>query len=726
MKLKFPSARTTIKTPSGRKVKIKRNKHGILEISAESWEDVAYGQGWGHANDRQLQLLLTRILVQGRASEFLAPDDELIEFDKLMRKLNFKKDLDKAVEELEPLTKRVLESYARGINDYLKKHGTVWELKLLKYKPEPWDPKDTILIAKIFGFIGLEDNQGNMEKFILQMIQKGVKEEYIRDLFPYLIDEIDYDLLKKVKIESIIPESVRWKLGFPKFTASNNWVVSGELTESGKPILCNDPHLEINRLPSVWQETILKTTDNYATGVSIPGSPGIALGRTKYIAWGATFPFTDMIDYHIEHCKNGKYRRGNRWLPFNIREEIIKVKKQGELRVVFYENENGVLEGDPEKEGYYLAYHFACADESGAGEINALLGVMFSKNVQEAMENFRKMHINTFNFVLADIHGNIGYQMTGKTFKRPEGVSGLIPTPAWLKKFKYQGYIYPDEFPHLYNPTEGMVVTANQDLNYLSEAKPINIAMAPYRADRIKDLLKAKDKLSVEDMKKIHYDYYSIQAERIMEIIRPFIPDSPKGEILKTWDYIYDERSYAPTLFEGIYLEILRKILGENGFGEDVVDYMLNETALFADYYWYFDRIILDKDSVWYRGKSRNEIMKEAVPEGLKKTPAIPYGETRKIYLRHLLFGGRLPEFLGFDYGPISLPGNRSTVAQGQIFKNGGRVTTFSPSWHFIADMSGDSSYTNLPGGTTDRRFSLWYVNDLKNWFAGRYKKLKP
>ena len=118
--------------------------------------------------------------------------------------------------------------------------------------------------------------------------------------------------------------------------------------------------------------------------------------------------------------------------------------------------------------------------------------------------------------------------------------------------------------------------------------------------------------------------------------------------------------------------------------------------------------------------------MKEAVPAGLKKTPAIPYGETRKIYLRHLLFGGRLPEFLGFDYGPISLPGNRSTVAQGQIFKSGGRVTTFSPSWHFIADMSGDAAYTNLPGGTTDRRFSLWYVNDLKNWFAGRYKKLEP
>ncbi len=726
MKLNLPGQKFILKTPSGRKVIVKRLRNGILKIKGKKWSDIAYAQGWAHANDRQLQLFLTRILLKGRASELLAPDEELIEFDKLMRKLNFMNGIDRAVSELEPVAKEILEKYSEGINDYLKKYGRVWELKLLGYKPESWTPQDTILLAKIFGYLGLADNQGNMEKFILQLIQQGIDKKYIYDLFPYLKDEIDYQLLKKVRVEPIIPENIRWKLKLPKFTASNNWVVAGNKTASGKPILCNDPHLEINRIPSIWEEMILVTDDNYAIGVTLPGAPGIILGRTKYVGWGATFTFLDMIDYHIEHCKEGKFRRGNKWLPFRKREEIIKVKKRGELRVVFYENENGVLEGDPEEEGFYLAYHFASAGESGADEINAILGVMFAKNVKEAMVAFKKMKISTFNFVIADRDGNIGYQMTGKTFKRPENVSGLLPIPGWLKKYSYSGYYLPEELPSLYNPSDGIIVTANQDLNYLSNFNPINLPMSPYRASRIQELLRDRNNLTVEDMKKIHYDLYSIQAEMIMEIIKPFIPDSVKGEILRNWDFTYDSTSVAPTLFEGVYLEILRKIFGENGFGEEVIDYMLNETALFADYHWNFDRIILNEKSIWFEHQSRDDILEAAVREGLKKTPAIPYGETRKILFKHLLFGERLPKFLGFDFGPVQLPGSRSTVTQGQIFRSGGRVTTFSPSWRFITDMSTDEVFTNLPGGTTDRRFSLWYMSDIQNWLRGVYKKLTP
>ncbi len=726
MKLKLPGQKISLKAPSGEKVTVRRLRNGVIRISGNSWEDVAYAQGWAHANDRQLQLFLTRILIQGKASELLAPEEELIEFDKLMRKLDFKRGLDRAVKELEPEARKILESYSAGVNDYMKKYGRVWEFKLLGYKPDPWTPEDTILLAKIFGFIGLADNQANMEKFILQLVQKGIKEEYIKDLFPYLVDDIDYDLLKKIRFQPPIPENIRWKVKLPKFTASNNWVVSGERSESGKPILCNDPHLEVNRLPPIWEEMILVVPDNFGMGVTLPGAPGIILGRTRYIAWGATFTFMDMIDYHIEHCKDGKYRRGNRWLPFEKREEILKIKKRGEMRLTFYENENGVLEGDPEEEGYYLAYHFAAADESGADEINAIIGVMLSRNVKEAIESFRKMKISTFNFVIADRDGNIGYQMTGKTFKRPQGVSGLLPVPAWLKKYRYEGYYLPEDLPSLYNPEDGVIVTANQDLNHLVSFNPINLAMSPYRADRIRELLDGKEKLSIEDMKEIQYDLYSLQAEAIMEIVKPFLPRNRKGDILRGWNYEYDPNSMAPTLFEGVYLEILRKIFGANGFGEDVIDFMLNKTALFADYHWYFDRIIMNPDSIWYKDVSREEILAIAVPEGLEKTPAIPYGETREIFFRHLLFGERLPLFLGFDYGPVQLPGSRATITQGQIFKSGGRVTTFSPSWRFITDMDGEEAYTNLPGGSTDRRFSLWYLSDLKNWLRGIYKRLSP
>ena len=168
----------------------------------------------------------------------------------------------------------------------------------------------------------------------------------------------------------------------------------------------------------------------------------------------------------------------------------------------------------------------------------------------------------------------------------------------------------------------------------------------------------------------------------------------------------------------------MKNIFGDGGLGRDVVDYMFKETNLLYDYYGNFDNIILNEKSAWYGSKSREEIFKKAISEALESSKVKTYGETRKIYLSHLLFGGKLPPKAGFDYGPFSLPGNRATVTQGQIFKSAGRLTTFSPSWRMISDMSTNDMYTNLPGGTTDRRFSKWYVSDIKNWLKGIYKKI--
>ena len=727
MQLKKSGSKITIQGKAG-DILIRRNKHGIIEIEAKSIRDAMFGQGWAHANDRQLQIFLTRSLVKGEASKDLAADDELIEIDKYMRRMNFTKNIGKGFQALEKDIQIYLTAYAEGINSYMSKYGTVFELKLLKFKPKPWSPLDTLIIGKIFGFLGLADAQGNMEKFILQIIQNGVEIEKIKELFPYIKEEIDYELLKKVKIEfPMIPDTVKWLHTIPKMVGSNNWVVSGEHTKFGKPILCNDPHLEVNRLPSIWAEMVIKTPELTIKGVTLPGAPGVVLGRNNYISWGATFSFMDMLDFHIEHCKDGKYRRGaNKWIPFEKREEIITTKDGRKITEVFFENENGILEGNPYEEGYYLTMDWSAQNEGGEGEFNGLANVMLSKTVKEAQEHYKKLKAATFNFVIADREGNIGYQMTGQMFDRPKGVSGLLPVPSWLKKYNYNGYINPDKLPSLFNPENGMIVTANQDLNHWCDLEPINLPMATYRADRITDLLeqKAKNKLSLDDMKKIHYDLYSIQAEKFMKIIKPLLPNTVKASILKNWDFYYQEDSRGAFLFEEIYTALMKTVFGDNGLGRDTVDYMFKETNILYDYYGNFDNILLKDDSAWFNGSRREEIFKKAIDEGLKASMVKKYGDTRKIYFSHLLFGGKLPSIIGFDYGPVSLPGNRATVTQGQIFRSAGRVTTFSPSWRMISDMSNEDMLTNLPGGTTDRRFSKWYTNDMKNWFKGIYKKL--
>ena len=708
---------------SGGTIVLERNKNGIPVIRANLFDDLAYGLGYAHAMDRQLQVLLTRILVQGRAAEILAGTPELVEIDRFMRRINFLPDAASEIKKLPPDVKSHIQAYVDGFNKRLDVNGAVMEFKLLGYKPDPLSIGDVIVMAKIMGFIGLGDAQGNMEKLIVQMVQNGIDERKIHELFPYLTDKIDYDLMKKITLRSpMTPEALRWFQRMPKFIASNNWVVSGRLTQSGKPILCNDPHLEINRIPSVWYETVMKLPRETIIGASLPGAPGILIGRNKNIAVGVTFAFMDMIDFMVEHCRDGKYRRGNKWLPFKVREEIITVKKGEQITERVYENELGILEGDPTVEGYYLLMRWAAARDCGAGDMN-YIKVMKARSVKEAMEYQSRMESGSWNMVLADSGGNIGYRMTGRLFRRPPGASGMVPLPAWDPANIVNDFISPDDFPTRYNPPEGYIVTANQNLNAWGKCRPINLPMASYRADRITELLKREKQADVEYMKRMHFDLRSKQAELFLEAMKTLIPDTENGRILKEWDCLYTADSRGAMLFESVYLELVLSVFGDHGIGRDIMSYLLNETGLFNDYYGNFDTILMRHHSAWFGDLERDIIFRHALEKGLA-VRAVPYNKTRKVMISHLLFGGKLPRFLGFDRGPIRLPGSRATIPQGQIFRSAGRTTTFSPSFRFICDLSTEEAHTTLAGGPSDRRFSKFYFSDFINWMNGVYKIL--
>lgn len=705
-------------------IEIKRNEHGIPEITAFSYRDAAYALGWVHANDRQLQIMITRIILEGKASEKIAASPELIEMDKFMKSLDLYPDIAEQKKLLERDVRESAEDYSAGINSYMEEAGRVFELKLLKCVIDPWKIEDSMMLAKVFSYFGLTDVQGNMEKLIVQMIQNGIDEKRIKELFPYLTDKIDYDLYKKVKLAPpLVPGAVQWLSKIPRFTGSNNWAVSGKLTESGMPILCGDPHLEVNRMPAIWHEVVIHLPEDTIIGFALPGTPSVIIGRNRNLAFSPTYSFMDMIDFRIEECRDGKYRRGNTWHHFDVKEEIIRTKKGEEIKIRIYENELGILEGDPAVDGFYLIRQWSAGRECGAQELNVIHNIMKSKTVREGMKHYRDLDAASFNFVMADTGGNIGYQMSGRFFNRPSGVSGLLPLPAWDKKYNSRGYVSKNRLPSLYNPKEGMIVTANQDLNHLGTSNPINLAMAPYRAERIEQMLKMKKKVGIEYMKEIHYDLYSIQAEKMMKIIHPLLNDSEKESILKNWDFRYKSDSKAASIFENIYSSMLETVFGDFGFGREAEKYLFTETSIFNDYFGNFDNILLNKKSCWFKFGSRDDLLRTVIAEGLKKKSA-EYGKTRKIYFKHLLFADKLPSFLGLDYGPVVLPGGRSTITQGQIFRSSGHTTTFSPSCRIIADMSDKSLLTNTTGGNCDRPFTKWYGNNNNGWLNGIYKKL--
>ncbi|UCE52129.1 MAG: penicillin acylase family protein [Desulfobacterales bacterium] len=725
--MKIKDKQITLAGTAG-KIRIKRMQGGFPRIDADEEIDLHYGLGYMHGHDRQMHMWLMKIIGQGKGSEFVKADDELIELDKFMRWINLSEDALNEVQQLSPEVSDIFNSYCKGVNDAVSDSKTPIEFKLIGYQPDQWTPEDIVLMVKLIGYIGLYQSQGDIEKFILQLLRNNVAPQKVKELFPYIREEISNDLIEiiqKVKlIRPIVPESIKWMGHLPGLFASNNWTVGPQKTTSGKALLCGDPHLAI-QLPSIWYSAVMTAKEHFMMGATLPGIPSIILGRTPNLSWAVTYGTMDMIDYFIEEVKDKKYRRGEKWLPLKMREEIIKPKKKDPIILKIYENDYGILEGEPDEDGYYLNLAWSSRKGTVAESARNLLNVVHAKTAEDALKYFSGLPFAPFNWVWADAEGNIGYQLSGLYPKKAENTSGLLPYLAWDESQGWQGMISPDKYPRALNPNEGYIITANQDLNHLGEVAPMTLPMSSYRADRIRELLEQKESLTMEYMKQMHYDLYSRQAEAFMEIIQPLLPATENSEILKNWDQKYDATSLGATLFERVYLELLKLIFGENGMGVNVIEHIITETPMFAMLHGNFDQVMLKNESAWFGDKTRDEIFQTAIDRGLKD-PAVPYGKTRKMYIPNIFFAGRLPKIFGFDYGPYEHIGSRATIPQGQQYKSMGHPSTFTPTFRMVTDFADDELHTNNAGGPSDRRFSKYYTMGLKAWMKGEYEVFKP
>ena len=704
-------------------LEIRRDENGIPHIDADDLPSAMRGMGHCHARDRGMQILLMRILGRGQASEFLESSDELLEVDLFFRRMNWYGNLDDEISKITPQTMAACRAYCDGINEQISKK-IPWEFGLVGYRPDPWKVEDTILLMRMTGYLTMAQSQGDIERLLVEMVRADVPGEKLEELFPGLLSGLDVELIKKLKIsQTVVPDNVRWGSGLPSFTASNNWVIAGTKTASGQPILANDPHLETNRLPNIWYEMAFDIKGRFAMGATMPGLPSLLVGRTNDLAWGATYSFMDSVDSWIEQCKDGRRRSSESgWKELHRRAETIKRKGKNDKTVTFYDSEHGTLDGNPHVEGYYLSTRWSGAS-AGAASLNATMKMWNAKNVEEGMEHIGELELS-FNWVLADKDGGIGYQMSGLMPKRGDHANGFIPQKGWESDNDWSGFVPPQELPRKLNPEEQFFVTANNDLNRFGIASPINMPMGDYRAERIKQLLSTADKVSPENIFEMHMDVYSLQAEKYMAILKPLLPDTTQGAILKSWDMKYDSGSKGAYLFEKFYLALYYELFGKNGLGEDVISHLIGDTGIITGFFAIFDRVALSEKSAWFGGKSREDIFRGALEMALETEPQ-KWGDAMQFEMTNIFFNGKLPRFLGFDVGPVALYGGRATIHQGQIYRSGGRTSSFCPSFRMVVDFAEEYIHTNLAGGVSDRRFSPLYCNDLANWINGTYKKVK-
>jgi len=715
-------------------VALSRTPEGVVKIWAEGDDGLACGLGLAHAHDRLVQMVLVRLIGQGRLCECLKDGPQTIGIDVFMREMGFARAARLEADELSETARELTEAYADGVNHVLAHHRRPLELALVRYKPEQWTVADTVLTIKLMSYIGLAQSQQDMERFLIQALGAGASLEKIKALCsPHLdgLDNTTVELIRKLRLNRpLVSESLRFLAAAPNLMASNNWAVAGSRTATGAAFQCNDPHLECNRLPAIWYEAVMHSADGYRLGATMPGVPGLVMGRTRDLSFGFTYGFMDMVDYFIEDCRGGACRREDGFRPLDVRTEIILRKGGDPLEITVRENELGVLEAPSDEtdleDGFYLTRAWSGHRSGAAASIDALARLPQARTVPEAQHVVREVAISA-NWLLADRDGNIGYQQSGLLPDRRH--SGLYPVPAWDERFHWQGMVAANRLHTMLNPADGLLATANNDLNPPGGPLVINLPMGSYRVDRIRALLEECRGCTLDDMARIQNDLYSVQAERYIELFRPLLPETFGGRMLGGWDCRYDTSSRGATLFETVYHALLNEVFGLGFFGEAVWTYLNSETAIVADYYHLFDNAVFGGDAIWFGEEGRDNLIRRVLAEILTEVELasiIPWGQRQRIVMHNIFFDGALPSFLGFDHGPVELPGNRATVVQGGIFNSHDRQTTFTPSWRFLTDLGIDRARTALAGGPSGRRFSRWYTTDVQRWLTGRYKKLTP
>lgn len=691
---------------------VDRDEYGIPHIEADNIYDGVFAQGFVEAQDRLWQMEYRRRFANGNLAEILGED--AVGIDTTFRTLGINRAAQIAYDNLAADSKAVVDAYAKGVNAYLANTTDLPpELAGLDYQPQEWLPTDTMAIAQLQNYLVGTTNGGELTR--VELLTQGITPERIDELFPN-DGEGETTILKTEDIEQqefaveapnaeTITQTSELETQllndlidlFPTIEASNNWVVSGDRTTTGKPFVAFDPHLNLEN-PSFWYQTEIDTPELGVIGASLPGIPGIQNGYNQNIAWGQTATQADTEDFYLlQETEDGTgYIYQGEVNDYKIREETIEVKDGETVTLEVKESVYGALVSDVFGIEQPVANQ-AVGLEPVNGLVEAFFGISQASNWEEFTSSLETLTNPIANFVYADVEGNIGYIAPGNYPIRQPGHTGEYPVLG-TGEFDWQGFIPFEDVPQLYNPESGYIVTANNRITPDNYPYAINGRFAPsYRAERITELIEGKDKLSIEDMQEIQLDTFSIPYRDFQPLIEQLEPTSERVEQwqqrLLDWDGNVLADSQEASVFEAWYVELTR-IPGEETGRES----------------WNVPRYLQQAVTPQQAATALDASLKRLGTE-------IPvWGD-----IHSATFEPLVPELNTTEPLQVPLGGDRYTV---NVSPNGSTDfnTSFGASYRQIIDFSdlNNSLYVNPPGQDSDPTSSN-YSNQLELWQQGEY-----
>lgn len=573
-----------------RRVEIVRDRHAVPHISAESEADAQFALGFVHAQDRLWQLELNRRVAAGTLAAILGPD--ALEEDRFFRTLGVRAAAARELEQLDGGTREALDAYARGVNAGVQalRGRLPPEFILLRCAPEPWTPLDSVAWLKIVAW-GLGGNWASE----LERLQ--LSERLSREQLAELWREAPLPRLELDRLYGSLAPAAGALLQAPGATrshaplGSNNWVVDGSRSRSGRPLLANDPHLDLTA-PALWYLAHLHTPDHGVIGATVPGLPGVILGRNEHVAWAFTNTESDTQDLFIERLTAhdpAQYETPSGPRPFERRRELIEVKGRQAVVLDVRSSRHGPILSDaapsvskllPPDTVLALAW---AALEPGDRTLQFPLAAGRARNGAELAQAARDFHVAQQNIVYADGAGDVGFIAAGRIpLRSPDNeLKGKLPAPGWLARYDWQGWLPFAELPRQHNPATGRIVTANQDITPPGYAHWLTSEWAPpYRAERIAALLDAEPRHDVHSFASIQLDVSSGIAAALLPLLLQVEPgDAEQREILerlRSWSLEMSAHAPEPLIFAA-WVRELGRVVCEDELG-DLFEQLWSET----------------------------------------------------------------------------------------------------------------------------------------------------
>lgn len=752
-------------------VTIYRDSFAVPMIIASNDEDVAFALGYLHAQDRLFQMDVARRAGEGRLSEIFG--SKTISFDRMFRTIGIFKNVSNNFEQLNPITKKILIAYSKGVNAYIKeaKGNYPIEFDILGYDPYPWKPEHSLVIAKLMAW---ELNLSWWSDVAFSNIVQKLGAEKAQQLLPNYPQNaptiIPESINKFASISKNIIEIDRKFREFIGFTGthigSNSWVVNGKMSKSGKPIIANDPHLAFTA-PGKWYFIIIRSNDWNAEGFTIPGLPSVVIGKNQYIAWGMTNVMADDADFYVEKIDSTgkKYFFNGEWKNLTIEKDSFAVKDSSNYNFEIRKTHRGPIISDVHpynvlypKSGKLtanLSMRWTALEFSD--ELYASILINKSKNWNEFKEALRYFTVPGQNFIYADKFGNIGYVCAARLPLR-NSISSTLIYDGTTDAFDWKGFVPYDEMPKLFNPQQNFIASANNKTAKNFKYHISNIWEPSSRIERITELLNSKKIHSVRDFETYQMDFVSPYAKKITKFILDAFKLAKVNdrnlqialELFNNWNYEFNARSQIPTIYSS-FLHFLIKNTLEDELGEDLI----KEYVFLANIpYRKIVELLEENNSTLFddihtsKTESRDEIIRKSLVDALnylekkicKDISKWQWGEIHKVTFKHIFHGvAKITDKL-IDIGPYPIGGDGTTIFNTEysfpaLFEDNNNASkvlkeepfenNLGPSMRFIYDF-GNPDYLEfiMPTGESGNFMSEHYKDMTDMWLNGKYIKL--